>query len=65
MKIELDQNDIINEIKENYPDDVEFIVQIVNETTTSWGSVRDITEKLLEILKKNYELLDLIERMAE
>jgi hypothetical protein len=64
MKIELDQTDIINEIKENHADNVDFIVEIVDKTTNSWESVRNITEKLIEMLKKNEELLDLIERVS-
>jgi hypothetical protein len=61
MKIELDKNDIINEIKNNYSDDVDFIVEIIDKSTNTWDKVRDITEKLIEMLKKNDELSDLLE----
>ena len=64
MKIELDQEDIIKEIIENHSDNVDFIVEIVDKTTNSWESVRKITEKLIEMLKKNEELSDLIERVS-
>ena len=64
MKIELDQEDIIKEIIENHSDNVDFIVEIVDKTTNSWESVRNITEKLIEMLKKNNELNDLIERVS-
>ena len=64
MKIELDQNDIINEIRENYADNVDFIVEIIEKTTNSWESIRNIAEKLIEMLKKNEELSDLLERVS-
>jgi hypothetical protein len=64
MKIELDQEDIIKEIIENHSDNVDFIVEIIDKTTNSWESVRNITEKLIEMLKKNEELSDLLERVS-
>ena len=64
MKIELNEIDIINEINENHADNVDFIVEIVDKTTNSWESVRNITEKLIEMLKKNEELSDLLERVS-
>ena len=64
MKVELDKADIILEIEENYADNVDFIVEIVDKTTNSWETVRNITEKLIEMLKKNEELSDLIERVS-
>lgn len=64
MTIELDRDDIVREIKENFQDDVNLIVEIVDKTTNSWESVRNITEKLIEMLKKNEELSDLMERVS-
>ena len=61
MKIELDKQDIINEIDENYRNDVDLIFDIVAETTTSWEPVRELTKRLIQYLKDNYELSDIEE----
>lgn len=64
MKIELDRDDIVREITENFQDDVNLMVEIVDKSTNSWESVRNVTEKLIEMLNKNNELSDLIERVS-
>ena len=61
MKIELDKQDIIKEIDENYRNDVDLIFDIVADTTTSWEPVRELTKRLIQYLKDNYELSDIEE----
>ena len=65
MRVELDKADIILEIKENHANDVDFIVEIIDKTTSTWESVRDITMKLIEMLSKNDELADLYNRINQ
>ncbi len=61
MKIELDREDIIKEIDENHSNDADFYFDIVDNTTTSWEPVRELTKKLIESLKVNGEISDLDE----
>ena len=61
MKIELDKQDIIKEIDENYRNDVDLIFDIVADTTTKWEHVRELTKRLIQYLKDNYELSDIEE----
>jgi len=61
MKIQLNRKDIINEIDENYRNDVDLIFNIVADTTTSWEPVRELTSRLIQYLKDNDELSGLEE----
>jgi hypothetical protein len=61
MKIELDREDIIKEINENFKNDVDLIFDIVDQTTTSWEPVREITKRLIQYLNDNDELTDLLD----
>ena len=63
MKIEvnLNENDIVKEIKDNYSDDISLIMRIIEETTTSWGSVRIVARKILNILEREQEMYDVVE----
>jgi hypothetical protein len=61
MKIELDREDIIKEIDENYSNDADFYFDVVDNTTTSWEPVRELVKKLVESLKRNDEIADLDE----
>jgi hypothetical protein len=56
MKIQLNREDIINEIDENYRNDVDLIFDIVADTTTSWEPVRELTGRLIQYLNDNDEL---------
>ena len=51
----------IKEIDENYRNDVDLIFDIVADTTTSWEPVRELTKRLIQYLKDNYELSDIEE----
>ena len=59
MKIELDREDIIKEIDENYRNDSDFLYEIVDNSTTNWEVIRELTSKLLDALKNNDELNDI------
>jgi len=59
MKIELDREDIIKEIDENYRNDADFLYKIIDNSTTNWEVVREVTRKLLDALKNNDELDDI------
>jgi hypothetical protein len=59
MKIELDREDIIKEIGENYRNDSDFLYEIVDNSTTNWQVIKELTSKLLDALKNNDELSDI------
>jgi hypothetical protein len=59
MRIELDREDIIKEIGENYRNDADFLYEIIDNSTTNWDVIRDVTSKLLDALKNNDELNDI------
>ena len=59
MKIELDREDIIKEIDENYRNDPDFLYEIIDKSTTNWDVIREVTSKLLDTLKNNDELNDI------
>tara|TARA_B110000858_G_C17365496_1_gene277157 strand:+ start:56 stop:250 length:195 start_codon:yes stop_codon:yes gene_type:complete len=59
MKIELDREDIIKEIDEHYRNDADFLYEIIDNSTTNWDVIREVTSKLLDALKNNDELNDI------
>lgn len=61
MKIELDREDIIKEIDENYTNDSDLFFDIIDNATTSWEPVRELVKRLIEELKTNDEIADLDE----
>jgi len=61
LEVNLDENDIVREIKDNYPDEIGLIMRIIDETTTSWGAVRIIARKTLNMLEKAQEMQDVVE----
>ena len=65
MKTELTQEEILKEINDHNPDDVIFLVELVDKTTRSWLSVRLVVDKLIELLKENGELSDVLERNSD
>ena len=65
MNIEIEREDIIKEMKDNFKDDVEFLFELVDATTYSWGTYRDLTIKLIENLKSNDELCEIVDLINE
>jgi hypothetical protein len=59
MKIELDRQDILEEIDKNYRNDANFLYEIIDNSTTNWDAVREVTSKLLDALENNNELNDI------
>jgi hypothetical protein len=58
MKIELNREDILKEIDENYRNDVNFFVEIIDNSSTSWEPIREVVIELVKKLKLNNELGD-------
>jgi hypothetical protein len=50
MEIKLSREDIIQAIDSEYRNDSQFIIEIIDNTTTSWNPVRDIIRRLVEQL---------------
>lgn len=65
MNIDLDRDEIITEISENYPDESDFLFSIVSETTSKWETVSELTEMLLNYLNDNSEIFRVEERIKE
>ena len=63
IKFDLNKEDIIKEIRNNYLDDVEFLFKIVSDSTNRWESLREVTKKLIELLKEKGEINDLLENI--
>ena len=53
MKTELDQDEIISEVKDNYSEDVDFYFKLIDETTNSWGPIKELIERLQDFIDKN------------
>jgi hypothetical protein len=58
MKIELNREDILKEIDENYRNDANFFVEIIDNSSTSWEPIREVVIELVKKLKLNNELGD-------
>ena len=61
MKIELYKNDIIDELGRNYINQVDFFIEIIDHSTTTWDVYRDVAIRLLKELHMNGELSDMLE----
>lgn len=55
MKIELDRQDIIDEIKDKYTNDVDFFYDVIDKSTVSWEPVKELINRLIYLLKENDE----------
>lgn len=53
MNIELDQDEIISEVKDNYSEDVDFYFKLIDETTNSWGPIKELIERLQDFIDEN------------
>lgn len=66
MEFDLDKNDIISEIKKNYEDDVEFLVDIVDQTTCNYYSITVVIQKLFKLLyehDRHTDIVNLLEKI--
>ena len=59
MEIKLSKEDIIQVIDSEYRNDSQFIIEIIDNTTTSWNPIRDIIRRLVEQLIDHEQIGDL------
>ena len=57
MEIKLDKTDLLKGMAE-YENDVDFLFKIVNECTTNWESINELTVKLINLIKEKSAVLD-------
>lgn len=66
MEFDLDKSDIISAIKKNYEDDIEFLVDIVDQTTCSYYSITFVIQKLFKLLyehDRHTDIVNLLEKI--
>ena len=61
MHVDLDKEDIINEVKFYYENDVDLFFNIVEQSTTNGEPIRELIKRLTELLKNNYKIQNLNE----
>ena len=58
MKVELKRDDIIKEFNGESNNEGDFFFDIIDNSSTSWESLKYLVNKLIEHLKVNGELLE-------
>ena len=52
MKLELNENEIINAVTNDNPDNAEFLFNMIAHTTTKWSTVNEVLVKLLNYVNE-------------
>ncbi|MCG8796675.1 hypothetical protein G1K38_11895, partial [Tenacibaculum finnmarkense] len=46
MNVDIDKEDILQEMKDKHCDDLDFLFEIVESSTSSWSSMQQLTKRL-------------------
>ena len=64
MTHNLTKDEILIEIDSQFFDDEDFLVQVIDENTSSMASLKAVIIRLLEIAEEREDILDIIDRFS-
>lgn len=66
MKIELDKSDILDEIRNNYVNDHDFLLEIMDTGTTNWRIYQEVLISMIKTLsRQNLDISDILHEMIQ
>ncbi|MCD8401339.1 hypothetical protein [Tenacibaculum finnmarkense] len=59
MNVDIDKEDILQEMKDKHCDDLDFLFEIVESSTSSWSSMQQLTKRLLRFMDSHDSMGDI------